>query len=238
MALDPRARAADRRRADHRARRHHAGADPRAYPPPGRRARHRRSVHHARLRRRRRGRRPRRRIAARADRRKRHARRGARPPARCRTRGCCWHRCRASSRRCACRWRVRPCSKLAGSARRGPCVAACGPGARRSSPAPTSTSCSGAARCWDSSANRARASRRWRARIARLIEPTSGAIDLDGTDIARLGVAALRPLRRKLQIVFQDPYRSLDPRRPVGESIIEGPLNYGVDARRRAGAGA
>jgi peptide/nickel transport system ATP-binding protein len=64
--------------------------------------------------------------------------------------------------------------------------------------------------------------------IARLIEPTSGAIDLDGTDIARLGVAALRPLRRKLQIVFQDPYRSLDPRRPVGESIIEGPLNYGV----------
>ncbi|HEV8502053.1 MAG TPA: ABC transporter ATP-binding protein, partial [Casimicrobiaceae bacterium] len=64
--------------------------------------------------------------------------------------------------------------------------------------------------------------------IARLIEPTSGAIDLDGTDIAHLGVAALRPLRRKLQIVFQDPYRSLDPRRPVGESIIEGPLNYGV----------
>jgi peptide/nickel transport system ATP-binding protein len=65
--------------------------------------------------------------------------------------------------------------------------------------------------------------------IARLIEPTSGAIELDGTDIARLGVAALRPLRRKLQIVFQDPYRSLDPRRSVGDSIIEGPLNYGVE---------
>jgi peptide/nickel transport system ATP-binding protein len=64
--------------------------------------------------------------------------------------------------------------------------------------------------------------------IARLIEPTSGAIELAGTDIARLGVAALRPLRRRLQIVFQDPYRSLDPRRRVGESIIEGPLNYGV----------
>jgi peptide/nickel transport system ATP-binding protein len=64
--------------------------------------------------------------------------------------------------------------------------------------------------------------------IARLIEPTSGSIDLAGTDIARLGVAALRPLRRRLQIVFQDPYRSLDPRRRVGESIIEGPLNYGV----------
>jgi peptide/nickel transport system ATP-binding protein len=64
--------------------------------------------------------------------------------------------------------------------------------------------------------------------IARLIEPTAGTIDLDGVDIARMRSAALRPLRRKLQVVFQDPYRSLDPRRSVGESIIEGPLNYGV----------
>ena len=73
--------------------------------------------------------------------------------------------------------------------------------------------------------------------IARLIEPTAGAIDLAGTDIAKLGVNALRPLRRRMQIVFQDPYRSLDPRRRVGESIIEGPLNFGADremAERRA----
>jgi peptide/nickel transport system ATP-binding protein len=69
--------------------------------------------------------------------------------------------------------------------------------------------------------------------IARLIEPSAGTIDLDGVDIARLSPAALRPLRRKLQVVFQDPYRSLDPRRRVGESIIEGPLNYGAS---RAGA--
>ena len=64
--------------------------------------------------------------------------------------------------------------------------------------------------------------------IARLIEPTSGAIELDGVDIAALGTDALRPLRRRIQIIFQDPYRSLNPRRTVGESIIEGPMNYGV----------
>ena len=64
--------------------------------------------------------------------------------------------------------------------------------------------------------------------IARLIEPTSGAIELDGVDIAALGPDALRPLRRRIQIIFQDPYRSLNPRRTVGEAIIEGPMNYGA----------
>jgi peptide/nickel transport system ATP-binding protein len=64
--------------------------------------------------------------------------------------------------------------------------------------------------------------------IARLIEPTGGQITLDGIDIAKLGASALRPLRRRVQIVFQDPYRSLNPRRTVGEAIIEGPMNYGV----------
>jgi peptide/nickel transport system ATP-binding protein len=64
--------------------------------------------------------------------------------------------------------------------------------------------------------------------IVRLIEPSAGEIRLGGRDIARLRAAALRPLRSKVQIVFQDPYRSLNPRRTVGEAIIEGPLNYGV----------
>jgi peptide/nickel transport system ATP-binding protein len=64
--------------------------------------------------------------------------------------------------------------------------------------------------------------------ILRLIEPSGGEIRLRGTDIARAGAAALRPLRSRIQIVFQDPYRSLNPRRSVGEAIIEGPLNYGV----------
>jgi peptide/nickel transport system ATP-binding protein len=64
--------------------------------------------------------------------------------------------------------------------------------------------------------------------IARLIEPSSGRVVLDGEDIARLDGNALRPRRRRVQIVFQDPYRSLNPRRTVGDAIIEGPMNYGA----------
>ncbi|MBM3599518.1 MAG: ABC transporter ATP-binding protein [Alphaproteobacteria bacterium] len=64
--------------------------------------------------------------------------------------------------------------------------------------------------------------------IARLIEPSDGAILLGGSEIAHMGTGALRPHRRRIQIVFQDPYRSLNPRRTVGESIIEGPTNYGM----------
>ena len=64
--------------------------------------------------------------------------------------------------------------------------------------------------------------------VVRLIDPTAGEIRLSGEDIASLSSARLRPLRRKVQIVFQDPYRSLNPRRRVGEAIIEGPLNYGL----------
>jgi peptide/nickel transport system ATP-binding protein len=64
--------------------------------------------------------------------------------------------------------------------------------------------------------------------ITRLVEPSAGEIRLGGADLARLSSRALRPLRRRVQIVFQDPYRSLNPRRSVGEALIEGPLNYGV----------
>jgi len=64
--------------------------------------------------------------------------------------------------------------------------------------------------------------------IVRLVDPSSGEIRIGGTEIATMGAGQLRPLRRKVQIVFQDPYRSLNPRRTVGEAIIEGPLNYGM----------
>jgi peptide/nickel transport system ATP-binding protein len=75
--------------------------------------------------------------------------------------------------------------------------------------------------------------------VVRLIDPSGGQILLAGTDIARTPNRALRSLRDKVQIVFQDPYRSMNPRRTVAESMIEGPMNYGVsrvDAMARARA--
>jgi len=64
--------------------------------------------------------------------------------------------------------------------------------------------------------------------IARLIEPSSGEVWLGGDAIGRLSPARLRPHRRRVQVVFQDPYRSLNPRRTVGASIVEGPVNFGL----------
>ena len=67
--------------------------------------------------------------------------------------------------------------------------------------------------------------------IARLVMPTAGGISIAGTEVAGLGERAFRPYRRNVQIVFQDPYRSLNPRRTVGASITEGPINFGLDAK-------
>jgi peptide/nickel transport system ATP-binding protein len=64
--------------------------------------------------------------------------------------------------------------------------------------------------------------------IVRLVDPTGGAVLLGDDDIAMMPSHRLRPLRRRVQIVFQDPYRSLNPRRTIGEALIEGPVNYGL----------
>ena len=64
--------------------------------------------------------------------------------------------------------------------------------------------------------------------IVRLVDPTSGQVLLGKDDIAMMSAGQLRPLRKRVQIVFQDPYRSLNPRRTVGEALIEGPVNYGM----------
>jgi peptide/nickel transport system ATP-binding protein len=66
--------------------------------------------------------------------------------------------------------------------------------------------------------------------IARLIEADSGQIMVEGTDIAPLKPRALRPVRKRLQMVFQDPFGSLNPRRTVGQLISEGPIVHGVSA--------
>ena len=67
--------------------------------------------------------------------------------------------------------------------------------------------------------------------VARLVEPSSGAIKIDGSDIAGMTEAHLRAMRQRVQFIFQDPYRSLNPRRTVGEAIIEGPMNFGLSRK-------
>jgi peptide/nickel transport system ATP-binding protein len=64
--------------------------------------------------------------------------------------------------------------------------------------------------------------------ILRLLEPNGGRVLFEGTDLLTLGPAALRPIRRRLQIVFQDPMASLDPRLRVRDAIAEGMQAFGI----------
>ncbi len=58
--------------------------------------------------------------------------------------------------------------------------------------------------------------------MLRLVEPTSGAVKFDGKDVFSMKPQDLKAIRRDMQIIFQDPYASLDPRVPIGESVMEG----------------
>jgi peptide/nickel transport system ATP-binding protein/oligopeptide transport system ATP-binding protein len=74
--------------------------------------------------------------------------------------------------------------------------------------------------------------------VLRLMDPTSGSIRFDGREIAGLKRNEIKPLRREMQMIFQDPYSSLNPRRTVG-AIISEPfsihgLNEGEGERKRA----
>jgi len=71
--------------------------------------------------------------------------------------------------------------------------------------------------------------------LLRLIEPTGGRIVFDGTDITSVAGSRLKPFRRRMQIIFQDPFASLDPRAQIGASIAEGLRIHGIgsSAERR-----
>lgn len=64
--------------------------------------------------------------------------------------------------------------------------------------------------------------------VMRLLAPTHGAIRVSGKDISELSAASLKPHRKRIQMIFQDPNRSLNPRVSIGKSLVEGPMNHGV----------
>jgi peptide/nickel transport system ATP-binding protein/oligopeptide transport system ATP-binding protein len=64
--------------------------------------------------------------------------------------------------------------------------------------------------------------------ITRLLEPTSGTVEFEGTDISHLAPRQIKPLRKEMQMIFQDPYSSLNPRKTVGSIIGEPYLIHGL----------
>lgn len=64
--------------------------------------------------------------------------------------------------------------------------------------------------------------------LIKLIDPDSGEININGIDFVKLSKNQLREHRKDIQIIFQDPYGSLNPRRTIGDLIVEGPINFGV----------
>ncbi len=76
--------------------------------------------------------------------------------------------------------------------------------------------------------------------VLRLTEPTAGSIRVDGRDITKLSKTELRPYRRQMQIIFQDPFSSLDPRMSAGDIVAEPirvhAISRGKDVRKRVAA--
>ncbi|MFN7008563.1 MAG: ABC transporter ATP-binding protein [Allorhizobium sp.] len=70
--------------------------------------------------------------------------------------------------------------------------------------------------------------------ITRLVEPTAGAIALDGYDVVNLDRTSLRKMRRSIQMVFQDPFASLDPRMSVGSAVMEPFIEHGLGSKAEA----
>src|SRR5436189_3136765 len=72
--------------------------------------------------------------------------------------------------------------------------------------------------------------------ILRLYDPTGGRVVFDGQDITKLGEGDMRPLRRRMQMVFQDPFASLNPRHSVGRIVGEPLRAHGLATRRNVNA--
>lgn len=68
--------------------------------------------------------------------------------------------------------------------------------------------------------------------MLRLIEPTSGSVTFDGQEVFKLRGREMKEMRRNMQVIFQDPYASLDPRMPIGESVMEGLNVHGIGTSR------
>ena len=64
--------------------------------------------------------------------------------------------------------------------------------------------------------------------MLRLIEPTAGEVIMDGVNVLKLKGREMKAMRRNMQVIFQDPYASLDPRMPIGESVMEGLKIHGI----------
>ena len=67
--------------------------------------------------------------------------------------------------------------------------------------------------------------------VLKLVEPSAGRIRLGGEDITNLGPSAMHPYRQRMQVIFQDPYSSLNPRMTAGDIVAEPFINYGIGNR-------
>lgn len=70
--------------------------------------------------------------------------------------------------------------------------------------------------------------------VLRLLEPDEGEIIFDGLDITHISMKELRPFRRRMQMIYQDPYASLNPRKPIGEAIAEPLIVHGLADKQEA----
>jgi peptide/nickel transport system ATP-binding protein/oligopeptide transport system ATP-binding protein len=68
--------------------------------------------------------------------------------------------------------------------------------------------------------------------MVRLIEPTAGSVNFEGRDVLKMHGKEMKDMRRNMQIIFQDPYASLDPRMPIGESVMEGLNVHNIGDRK------